>query len=103
MRMSENLSTEEYLSKYVIHADQCGDHYEERCRTAWNCMPSGYREVLRQLVETGPVWDGDIASKQYRDCLLEMGLANRACVKGKQGFTVANYRGWDVYKAGTKV
>jgi hypothetical protein len=101
--MLQSLSTFEYMVKYIVNADQCSEYYEEHCRTAWNCMNLGQREILKQLVETGPVWDGDIASKQNRDDLFAFGLASRACVKGEQGFTVANYRGWDVYKAGTSL
>jgi len=54
---------------------------------------------LSQLVRHGPVDDGDVMSKNDRDNLMELGLANRACVKGQQGFTVANYLGWDVLHA----
>ena len=54
---------------------------------------------LSQLVRYGPVEDGDIESKSARSDLIELGLANRACVKGQQGFTVANYLGWDVLHA----
>lgn len=54
---------------------------------------------LHQLVEQGPVWDGNVISKSDRDELLTLGLASRVCVKGEQGYTAANYRGWGVLKA----
>jgi hypothetical protein len=101
--MPKNLSIGEYAERYIVGADQCGEHYEEHCRTLWFMWRPGFREALKQLVTQGPVWDGDVVSKTYRDGLLEMNLASRACVKGEQGFTVANYRGWDVYKAGTSL
>jgi hypothetical protein len=69
------------------------------CRRAWDrFMTTVQREVLTQLVTKGPIWDGDIVSKEARDDLLQSGLASRACVKGEQGFTVANYRGFDIWK-----
>jgi hypothetical protein len=101
--MMENLSTKEYLDRYVVKADQCSDDYQQHCRTAWHGMRPSIREALGQLVIKGPVWDGDVVSKTARDELLYYGLASRACVKGEQGFTVANYSGWDVYKAGTSL
>jgi hypothetical protein len=55
--------------------------------------------VLDQFVNHGPVEDGDVISKSIRDSLLGMGLLSRACVQGQQGYTVATYTGWDVYKA----
>jgi len=58
------------------------------------------KDMLKQLYENGPVWDGDVISKSARDDLLEMGLASRAIVEGEYGFTVANYDGghwWDRY------
>lgn len=59
----------------------------------------GHREVLQQLVQHGPVWDGHIISKVHRDDLMAASLASRACVKGEQGFTAANYAGWNVHQA----
>lgn len=54
---------------------------------------------LSQLVRLGPVWDGDIVSKSERDDLIDIGLATRVSVKGEQGYTAANYTGWDVLSA----
>lgn len=80
--------------------DQASEEYVTVCRSLYWLMTSAQREALKQLVETGPVWDGDVISKASRDELLDAGLASRACVRGEQGYTVANYRGWDVLKAG---
>ena len=73
----------------------------------WQCaaialgtaFPTSRREALRQLVMEGPVYDGDVISKSERDTLMSWGLASRACVKGEQGYTVANYVGSRVLKA----
>lgn len=91
---------ETFLRHNVLHSDQCEPGYIDRCREAWRMLSSARRAELQQLVEQGPVWDGDVISKQARDDLLHCKLASRACVKGEQGYTVANYRGWDVYKSG---
>jgi hypothetical protein len=40
-----------------------------------------------------------VISKTQRDTLMSWGLASRVCVKGEQGYTAANYIGWDVLKA----
>lgn len=91
---------ETFLRHNVLYADQAEPRYDDCCREAWKMMSSAGRAELQQLVEQGPVWDGDVISKQARDDLLKCQLASRACVKGEQGYTVANYRGWDVYKSG---
>ena len=83
----------------VVGQDQCSDSYDVATFALNKAMSSGHREVLDQLVSHGPTWDGDIISKCHRDDLLEWGLASRACVKGEQGFTVANYRGANVLHA----
>lgn len=62
-------------------------------------LGSAEREVLAQLVLAGPVADGDIASKAARDELMSRGIAQRAVVKGAQGFTAANYYGYQVHHA----
>lgn len=61
-----------------------------------------HRETLKQLVEQGPVEDGDIVSKSARDDLITWDLAVRACIKNRQGYTVANYKGWAVHKGPSK-
>lgn len=82
----------------VFVADQASPEYETACSKLYQYMSSAQRNQLFQLVIQGPVWDGDVISKDARDDLLELHLASRACVKGEQGYTVANYRGWDVDK-----
>lgn len=65
----------------------------------WESMSGAERETLRALVLRGPLWDGDVPSKSGRDGLLRRGLASKAIVKREQGYQVANYRGWQVYRA----
>ena len=67
-------------------------------KALWCLLRPPAQETLRQLVQHGPIWDGDIVSKASRDDLFRLGLAARACVKGEQGYAVANHRGWDVWK-----
>lgn len=68
-------------------------------RKVWEALTGNQRKQLIQLVEQGPVWDGDIYSKAARGDLFDLGLAGRAVVKGKDGFTIANYHGYAVYRA----
>lgn len=70
---------------------------------AWaveKALSSSQREVLKQLLFHGPVWDGDICSKDARNDLIGWGLAVRCCFKGEQGFTAATYIAYTVFKAG---
>lgn len=53
---------------------------------------------LTALVESGPLWDGDVPSKLGRDYLIEHGLAVRVIVRGSDGYTAATYAGRDEYK-----
>jgi hypothetical protein len=53
-------------------------------------------DQLRQLVATGPVWDGDVISKSDRDELIRLGLATRVMVGGAWGWTAATYLGGHV-------
>lgn len=89
------------VAAMVTQMDQCDDHYACLCTALYILCSGAERETLTALVTLGPIWDGDIPSKASRDELLTLGLASRACVKGEQGYTVANYRGWDVWR--TKV
>lgn len=92
-----------FVRSRIIEVSQMNPNYDHMCASTYNnWLSATQREMLRQLVEHGPVWDGDVASKAARDDLLEAHLASRACVKGEQGYTVATYRGWDVYKRGVE-
>ncbi len=64
-------------------------------RKIWGELTAIQREMLRQLVEKGPVWDEDVCSKTARSQLIDLGLASRASVA-----TIANYRGHAVYLDG---
>lgn len=55
-------------------------------------------DTLVALVETGPLWDGDVPSKSGRDDLIDKGYAVRVLVNGQDGHTAATYRGRDAYK-----
>ena len=84
----------------LIASEQGSNKYEMAAFTVWHKMTGGHRETLKGLVIAGPVYDGDIVSKSCRDDLIEWGLASRACVKREQGYTIANYVGWDVFQIG---
>jgi hypothetical protein len=50
-------------------------------------------EALYQLHAYGPVWDGDLISKNDRDVFLENGACAKVCVKGEQGYNACTYFG----------
>ena len=57
------------------------------------------KDTLIALVENGPLWDGDVPSKQGRDSLVQGGLAAKVVVKGEDGWQAATYAGRDAYRA----
>jgi len=66
----------------------------------WDALSPGERDVLKQLLFQGPVWDGNIISKSDRDNLIDAGLAVRCCFLGEQGYTAATYTAYSVHKQG---
>ena len=83
-------------------SDQCSSAYQVASYAMFHAIGATHREMLTQLVARGPVDDGDVMSKSARDDLITLGLASRVCVKGEQGFTAANYMGYDVLRVGLK-
>lgn len=59
-------------------------------------LPKTHRLQLKQLINRGPVEDGDVMSKQARGDLIQWKLAARVLVKGKWGYTAATYLGGHV-------
>jgi hypothetical protein len=81
-------------------ADSFGDaEWEAAAANAYDALTSGQKEVLRQLLFDGPVWDGDIASKAARGDLFDLKLAVRCCFKGQQGHSAASYLAFSIYRA----
>jgi len=56
-----------------------------------------YRDDLVALVESGPLWDGDVPSKSGRDEAITKGFAIRVVYQGQDGYTAATYKGRDEY------
>jgi hypothetical protein len=86
------------LSVFLDH-DQATEEYKVAAFAISAAMGGTHREVLAQLVQDGPVWDGDIITKGALDDLITWGLATEICVKGEQGYTGANGRGLVVFQA----
>lgn len=86
-RMLDHL---EVTSRYATH------EYIETCKLIWKVLP---QDSLRQLMKV-PTWDGDVISKAARDDLIALGLATRCCFKMEQGYTVATYLAYTVWKYG---
>jgi hypothetical protein len=86
----------------IREREQGSEEYECAAYALHHAMGGSHRESLSQLVNHGPVHDGDVIAKSLRDDLIHWGLAQRVCVKGEQGYTGANYVGWDVLRAGQR-
>lgn len=76
------------------------NEYEVATFALYFALTGVQRDQLRQLLFTGPIWDGDVLSKNARGDLFQLGLAVRCCVKGEQGYTAASYRAYTVWNAG---
>lgn len=94
----QNNETIKTASTVIEKHGQCSDEYGIAVAAIALSLTSAQREVLGQLVN-GPVWDGDVCSKDARSDLMEMHLATKICVKGEQGYNAATYRGFNVWKA----
>ena len=89
------------LAMRVLNAeDSTQEAFDCAAFAAWHSLDGGQKEVLRQLLFNGPVWDGDICSKSARDDLIDFTLAVRCCFKGEQGHTAASYRAYTIWHAG---
>ena len=86
------------LIKTLVYTAQTEDvDYFRFVKNIAEVFPKNLKEQLNQLVN-GPVWDGDIISKNDRDRLLYIGLAIRICYKGEQGYTGAPYISYLILK-----
>lgn len=77
-------------------ADFASDAYEIGAFAAWQALSPAHRETLDQLLDRGPIWDGDVVSKSARDDLLRWGLATRCCFRREQGYVAATYNAFVV-------
>jgi len=66
----------------------------------WDGLTTVQRDVLKQLLFQGPVYDGHIISKSDRNYLMSVGLAVRVCYLGEQGYTAATYPAFTVFERG---
>lgn len=55
-------------------------------------------DTLVAMIESGPLEDGNVPSKNGRDSLISRGYAVRIVMKLEDGITAATYTGRDAYK-----
>lgn len=55
-------------------------------------------EVIRALFERGPLFDGDVPSKQARDELVREGFVSKVVVNGDEGYNACTYSGARLYR-----
>ena len=94
----------ETRAKYLIQkcldvlnkVDGCSDEHDLAIFSLSQFV-HGKIDQLRSFLD-GPVYDGDVISKQGRDELINMGLVVKCCFKGECGYQIATYRGWAVFQ-----
>ena len=79
--------------RILDRSDTCADEVRVAHYVVERELSATHKDMLRQLCNDGPVWDGDVLSKAARDQLLEQGLASRVIYKGEFGYTAATYEG----------
>ena len=84
------------LIKTLLSYDQCNEKYDICCLAIQTTFKDSHLDSLRQLVELGPIEDGNIISKNRRDDLISWGLASRIYYHGEQGYTAATYIGGNI-------
>jgi hypothetical protein len=55
-------------------------------------------DTLYGMFKNGPLYDGDVCSKQGRDRLLDKDYCAKVVVKGQDGFNACTYKGQRLYK-----
>lgn len=81
-----------------LNTQKENEYYAELLEKATKLSDAAY-DTLMALYKSGPLSDGDVPSKVGRNELLELGLANKAVVRGEDGYQVCSYSGRDVVKA----
>lgn len=62
------------------------------------CATPAEVEVIRALFERGPLFDGDVPSKQARDELAREGFVSKVVVNGEEGYNACTYSGACLYR-----
>lgn len=77
------------------------DDWEEEARRDWASLSGAEKDTLIALCRHGPLWDGDVPSKNGRDGLLAKGMAAKIVMANNaQGYQAATYKGSRAYKYG---
>ena len=96
--MNKKIAQElDYLTDLLTTIDQCDEKYNSTLQMIATHLFS-HKDALYQLVQHGPIEDGDGISKSLRDDLIRWKLASRGILRGSQGYTYATYRGWNLLK-----
>ena len=78
------------------------DEQNKNLEIITDCMDfeceSTVTDTLYGMFEHGPLYDGDVCSKQERDRLLEKGYCSKVVVKGQDGFNACTYKGQRLYR-----
>lgn len=61
-------------------------------------MDNGERDTIKAIFENGPLFDGDVPSKNSRDKLVKDGFIDKIVVKGEEGYNACTYKGSKAYR-----
>lgn len=92
------ITNDQFLKELIERGEKTDDGYFQYAHIIACLLDKRLHEQLEQLVN-GPIWDGDVICKCYRNGLIELGLAIRVCCKGEQGYTGATYFADTILKA----
>ena len=59
---------------------------------------SGQKDCIKASYLNGPLFDGDVPSKQDRDILVNKGYMAKVVVKGEEGYNACTYKGLAAYR-----
>jgi len=91
----------EVLAEMIEKYPQSSGEYRVACYAMQRHLKeTGLHEQLKQLVESAPIWDGDLIDKGARKQLMKWGLCVSHIVDGDGGgHQSATIRGCNVYRA----
>lgn len=96
--ISEWEKTARFLVDLVSGYEAGSDGFLSLCDAIKRVLPLPEFDELKNLVENGPVWDGDTISPTTRDSLIRCKLAVKVIVKGQFGYQCSTHLGHWVLK-----
>lgn len=96
------MTDKEFLKELISRGAKADESYFQYAHIVACLLDKRLHDQLTQLIN-GPVWDGDIICKSFREELFDLGLAIRVCCKGNEGYTGATYFAFSVMKCANEI